>query len=134
MEAWNRRIMQGKKLNVKATIIFAVNLALIFGVTRYFMGDYYTPEWSARHFFWVVALIVLLTSLFNKHRFSVSALAGYLLGMVAGELFGGFQKNVPPQYLHYGWLIQIVIFLLFCLLGVVLQHRHKGWKFFRDNN
>lgn len=114
-----------KHKNWKTTIILAVILLLVFVVTRFFMIDYYTPEWSARHFFWVVALIVLFSSFFNKVRLSLSAFAGYLIGMLAGELFGNYQKNIPPQYLHYGWLIQIAIFFLFCLLGVWLQYKSK---------
>jgi len=114
-----------KSKNWKTTIIFAVILFLIFVVTRFFMADYYTPEWSARHILWVVALIVLLTSFFDKVRISLSALFGYLLGMLAGELLGGFQKNIPPQFSHYGWIIQIATFFLFCFLGIWLQFQSK---------
>lgn len=114
-----------KKVNWSTTIILAAILLLVFLVTRFFMSNFYTPEWSARNIFWVVALIVLATSFFNKARFSISALTGYLLGMLAGELFGGYQKDVPPQYLHYGWLIQIVIFFAFCLLGIWMQKKRK---------
>jgi len=123
-----------KNTNWKTTIILAVILLSVYVVTRFFMADYYTPEWSARHLLWVVALIVLSTSFFDKVRISLSALFGYLLGMVLGELFGGFQKNIPPQYPHFGWLIQIVIFLLFCCLGIGLQHKRNGNKFFRDDH
>ncbi|MHB8134981.1 MAG: hypothetical protein ACYDH1_12255 [Anaerolineaceae bacterium] len=114
-----------KNKNWKTTIIFAVILLLVFVVTRFFMTDYYTPEWSARHFLWVVVIIVLLASFFDKVRISMSAFLGYLLGLFAGELFGGFQKNIPPQFPHYGWLIQIVTFFLFCFLGIWLQYKGK---------
>ncbi len=115
-----------RNFNWKTTVILAATLFLVFVVTRYYMSDYYTPEWSARHIFWVAALMILLTSFFDKVRFSFFALAGYLLGMLAGELFGGYQKDVPPQYLHYGWLIQIVVFFAFCLLGIWMQQKRKN--------
>ena len=51
------------------------------------MADHYTPEWSARHILWVVALIVLFTSYFDKASFFLSAYD--LLGLVAGELLDG---------------------------------------------
>lgn len=113
------------KFNWKATTILAATLLLVFVVTRYCLSDYYTPEWSARHIFWVVAIIVLFTTFLDKVKFSLSTLTGYLLGMFAGELFGGYQKNVPPHYPHYGWLILLIVFFVFCLLGIWLQKRKK---------
>jgi len=114
-----------KNKNWKTTIILAVILLSAYVVTRFFVTDYYTPEWSARHFLWLVALIVLSTSFFDKVRISLSALFGYLLGMVMGELFGGFQRYIPPQYLHYGWLIQMIVFAVFCILGIWVQLKDK---------
>lgn len=110
-----------KKVNWRAGIIIAVTLALIFVITRFYMTNFYTPEWSARHIFWSIALIVIISAVLNKIRFSITAFLGYLLGMVGGELFGGFQKHIPPQYLHYGWLIHILVFAVFCIFGIWFQ-------------
>jgi uncharacterized transporter YbjL len=92
-------------------------------LTRYGLSDFYTPEWGARRIFWIVAIIVLLPILFGKIRFSIFALAGYVLGLIAGELFGGFQSDLPPQFLHYGWLILIIVFLVACVLGFYVEKR-----------
>lgn len=68
---------------------------------------------------------MLLPALFGKFRFSAIALAGYIAGLAAGELFGGFQSDIPPQFLHYGWLILILAFLLACAIGVTVERRIK---------
>lgn len=114
-----------KKVNWKTTITLTVILILVYVVTRYFLTNYYTPEWSARHFFWLAALVVFTPLFSGDDIFSITTLMGYLIGMLAGELFGGFQQNIPPHYLHYGWLIHTMVFFFSCLLGSWLQSKNK---------
>ena len=115
-------------MNKKVLIPLALSAALLglFFLTRYGLPQFYTPEWAARRVFWGCALIIVQPSVFGKYRFSIAAFAGYPLGLVLGELLGGFQADVPPQYLHYGWLIFLIVFAAACILGVFLQyHSHK---------
>ena len=111
------------RLDGRAFWLFAALLAVIYVVTRYALGGLYTPEWAARRVFWVAAAVILIAALLRKTRFASTALGGYLLGLVAGELFGGFRADVPPQYLHYGWLILLAVFAAACALGVWLERR-----------
>ena len=96
-------------------------LGILYVVTRYFMGALYTPEWAARNIFWMITPVILFPTLFHKTKFSVSALTGYLLGLLAGEIFGGFASDVPPQYSHFGWCILLVVFAISCIAGGLYQ-------------
>lgn len=106
---------------------FAAVLLALFLVTRYALPELYTPEWSARNIFWPIAAVIFIPVLFGKVRFSGLALAGYVVGMAAGELLGGWEADVGPQYLHHGWWIMILVFLAFGAAGVVAQRR-RGKK------
>ena len=86
------------KRNIKPAMILVMILLVLYLVTRYCLSDFYTPEWSARHIFWIVSLIVFFTALFGKIRFSIFTLVGYIIGIILGEIFGGFRANVGPQY------------------------------------
>lgn len=83
----------------------------------------YTPGWTGRHFLWFAAVISALPALFGWAKFPYITFAGFILGNVAGELFGGFQSDIPPQYLHYGWLISIVVFFFSCAIGTYIEYR-----------
>lgn len=109
-------------------LLLFVTLAAVYGFARYALPSLYTPEWSARNFFFIAALIIFVPSVFGKYRFSTLALSGYLVGIAAGELLGGFRSHEPPQYPHYGWIISIAVFLAFSVLGAVLQHRSAKKK------
>jgi len=65
----------------------------------------YTPSWTARNVLWFAALISVIPSLFGNYRFSIITMAGYVLGVIAGEMLGGFKSDIPPVYPHYGWII-----------------------------
>lgn len=119
--------------NWKVVFIFAVLLWLLYVLTRYAMGSLYTPEWAARNIYWLCASIIFFPTFWGKFRFSVTAFAGYILGLAAGEVLGGFRRNVPPEYRHYGWLILIIVFAASCLLGFWLQKRKKNKKKNKDN-
>ena len=100
-------------------------LAAVYLVSRFALPALYTPEWSARTIFWPCAAVVLLPALFGKPRFSAGALAGYVAGMIAGELLGGWEADVGPQYLHHGWWIMLLVFAAGCVLGALAQRRGR---------
>lgn len=113
-----------------------IGILVILYITTYLICRYifdvggifpiYTPGWTGRHFLWFAALISTLPVLFGWVRFPYITFAGFILGNAVGELFGGFQSDIPPQYLHYGWLICIVVFLLFSAVGAYIEHRLKN--------
>lgn len=100
--------------------VSAILLAL-FLVTRYALPGLYTPEWAARRVFWPLAAVILLAAIYEKYRFSAAALAGYVAGLFAGELLGGWEAAVGPEYRHHGWWIFLLTFALFAGTGVLWQ-------------
>lgn len=104
--------------------VSAILLAL-FLVTRYALPGLYTPEWAARRVFWPLAAVILLAAIYEKYRFSAATLIGYVAGLLAGELLGGWEADVGPEYRHHGWWIFLLIFVLFAAAGVVWQ-RERG--------
>jgi MFS family permease len=70
---------------------------------------------------WPLAATSAIPAFFGLRRFPFIALAGYVLGVVCGELFGGFQVDVPPQFLHWGWLIWFCVFLASIALGIAIE-------------
>ncbi len=85
----------------------------------------YTPEWTARNVLWIAAAASTVPALLGARLFPFVTLGGYVLGVVTGELFGGFQSDAPPQYLHWGWLIWLGVFLACVAAGVVVERVHK---------
>lgn len=61
--------------NIKYAAAFAAALTGLYFITRFGFPALYTTEWGARHFFWPVAIIMLLPALFGKFRFSAISLA-----------------------------------------------------------
>ncbi len=114
---------------VNATLVFAGYL-VIFIITRQVFSLHsphhlYTPEWTSRHVLWPAAAISTIPALFGLRRFPFIILAGYVLGVITGELFGGFQADVPPQYLHHGWLIWFCVFAASVGVGVAVEVRRR---------
>lgn len=119
------------KRNWLGGLIFAALLLGVYVLSRYGLPRLYTPEWSARNIFWPIAVVILLAALWGKRWFSALALAGYVLGMAAGEVLGGWEADVGPQFLHHGWWIMLLVFFAGCGAGAVVQRRRgkkKGGK------
>ena len=105
---------------------FAAALLALFFVTRYALPALYTPEWAARNVFWPMAAVMFIPVLYGKVRFSSVALAGYVAGLAAGELLGGWEADVGPQYRHHGWWIFLLIFVVSCILGGMVQRQKRN--------
>ena len=73
--------------------------------------------------FWAVMIVTVIVAILGKYRFSLSCSAGFLIGMVLGELFGDHLSSVAWD--HRGFEIWLGILLLSAVMGVFLE---KGAK------
>ncbi len=128
------RVIVKNKVSLKNKLIYAVIMGmaylLMYLVSRNFfdLGQQfymYTPSWTARNVLWLAAMVSVIPSLFGYYRFSLITLAGYILGVVAGELFGGFQSDIPPEYLHYGWLIWGAVYITSAAIGMLFEKARR---------
>lgn len=118
-----------KKGIITAAIIGILYLAIFFVCYQFFFigQDFhlYTPDWTAKHFLWIAAIISVIPAFFGAYRFPYITLAGYILGVISGELFGRtmrvMQENLPPMPYHNGWLICISFYLGACLVGIIVD-------------
>lgn len=76
--------------------------------------------------FWYAMGISVLPACFGGRRFSAVTLAGFVLGLLAGMLFGPYPAGVALGQGDYGWLIWGVIFLASIPAGVIAQRRKRG--------
>lgn len=111
--------------NFKSGVLFAVLLIGLYFVTRYGLSQFYTPEWGARRILGFVSLIIFVPAVVGRVKFSTITFLGYILGLIAGELFGKVDVVKPYFYDHYGWLILIVVFTLSCGVGWYVEYDVK---------
>lgn len=85
----------------------------------------YNAEWSYPYswlvgngLYWWAMLLSALPALWGYRRFSLSASAGFLVGLLGGTLFGRVPEPHLPGHDHYGWLIWGVCFLLGIAAGI----------------
>ena len=63
----------------------------------------------------------VLPAVFGKYRFSLTAAAGFLVGLLTGMVFGPNPAGVHYGNTHYGWAIWGGVFLLSIVFGCVLE-------------
>jgi hypothetical protein len=87
----------------------------------------YTVSWTTRNVLPFVLILTLIMTLLGRwYITSFVSFSGYILGIILGELFGGFKSNVPPRYLHYGWLIWGCVYILSIVIGVIMERTMKS--------
>ncbi len=69
-------------------------------------------------FFLYASLVSALPALLGKRLYALTSLLGFWLALPSGELCGQNPQNAGE---HWGWLIWLLIFLLFSLLGGIGQ-------------
>ncbi len=117
------------KSNLLYAVITGMFYVLLYGISRqYFdIGQQfymYTPSWTLRNVIWYAAMISVIPSVFGYYRFSIITLAGYILGVISGEMFGGFQSHIPPEYMHYGWVIWGAVFITSAIIGMLVENKY----------
>ena len=90
-------------------------------------GEYsYLYGWLlSSNLFWYAMMISLIPAFFGKHKFSYTALAGFVVGLAAGMVFGPYPEGAAIGHDHYGWAIWGVICLVAIVVGMIVE---KGKK------
>lgn len=82
--------------------------------------------------FWYAMAVSVLPSLWGRRRFSRATLAGFVIGLAAGMLFGPNPAGAATGQTHYGWLIWGIAYLISMAVGTALERRaskaRKGGK------
>ena len=114
----------------KFPLITALAYGVIYLVIRqfFFIGrthHLYTLDWSAKNFLWLAVLISCVPMVFGWYRYGLISTLGYILGLVVGEVFGPAMRvldpGLPPMPVHDGWIISILTFLGFCVVGIAYE-------------
>lgn len=82
------------------------------------------------NFFLIASLISILPALLGARVFSLTTLGSFVVGLVAGELFGPYPAGEAYGHGHYGWFIWMVCFLIGVVAGIILElwMNHKSKK------
>lgn len=100
------------------------------GVIRWLFAAKPTGEHSylygwllSSYLFWYALAISALPALMGKARFSAVTTAGFVVGFVAGVIFGPYPEGAEIGHDHYGWAIWGVIYLLSIAAGIIVEKR-----------
>ena len=77
--------------------------------------------------FYISAVISAIPSLLGRRYFSIITLAGFIISMVSGIIFGPNPEGAFYGNSHYGWAIWAGIFILSMALGILFEV-HKAIK------
>lgn len=77
------------------------------------------------HLFWYAMAVSVLPACLGKRRFSSAALAGFVLGLVTGMIFGPNPEGAALGHDHYGWAIWGAVYLLSLVAGALLERYGK---------
>ena len=75
--------------------------------------------------FWIAMAISVAPTLFGKYKFSFVTLAAFIIGLVAGILFGPNHQGAAYGQGDYGWAIWGGIFLLSIVMGILFERLTK---------
>lgn len=80
--------------------------------------------------FYISAVISAIPSLWGRRYFSIITLAGFIIGMVSGIIFGPNPEGAFYGNSHYGWAIWAGIFILSMVFGIFFEvfKGHKASK------
>lgn len=127
--------MNYRRGDMKKRVLVAVIMIGLYGIIYLLNSQFfdiyepyhiYTVSWTTRQVLPIVAFITVLMTLLGKwHLTSFISFAGYILGIVLGELFGGFESDVPPEYLHYGWAIWGCVFITAVIVGIIIERKYN---------
>lgn len=74
-----------------------------------------------QNIYWLAMMISVLFSLFEKNYLSFSSLVGFIIGFLAGILFGPNPEGAYYGNTHYGWAIWGGVFLFSIIIGMIIE-------------
>lgn len=130
-----------RKRNVRAAVLAALGYMGIYLLGRFFWCDMarssvtgwlFTAKPAGAHsylygwllssgLFWWALVLSVIAALFGKYKFSCVTLSGFLLGLIAGMIFGPHPEGAATGHTHYGWLIWGVMYLISVAAGVLAE-------------
>lgn len=78
--------------------------------------------------FWIALIISTLPAIWGKFKFSFTTLVGFVVGLLAGMLFGSNPDGAAIGQTHYGWAIWGVIYFLSVIAGLLVERFVKTEK------
>jgi len=143
-EEENKRAARSKRMkkNIRSALLMAGGYLLIYLIGRIlwcdrsessFLGWLLTARPSGEHSYlfgwllhqkcyWLAMAVSVLPSLWGKVRFSHITLAGFVVGLSAGIVFGPYPEGAATGQTHFGWAIWGAVFLLSVAVGVFIEH------------
>lgn len=147
MEAEKKAAIKKQKLkrNILIALLVAVGYVAIYLIGRIIwcdlsqsnlIGWLFTTMPSGEHsylygwllssnLFWYAMVISVIPTLFRKHKFSYTTLVGFVIGLVAGMVFGPYPEGVAIGHGHYGWAIWGAIYLVSIVAGIIVEKYKK---------
>ncbi len=119
------------KKRIRLSLVIVLLYGTVYLLNTLFFDIYkpyylYTVSWTTRQVLPFVCLLTVAMTVWGKWRITAPvSFAGYLLGIVLGELLGGFQRDVPPQYKHYGWLVWGLVYAASIVAGLLIQRLRR---------
>lgn len=78
--------------------------------------------------FWIALVVSTLPAIWGKFKFSFTTLAGFIVGLLAGMLFGPNPAGAAIGQTHYGWALWGVIYFLSVIAGILVERFVKREK------
>jgi transcriptional regulator with XRE-family HTH domain len=136
---------QAQKRNILIALLVAVGYISIYLIGRIIwcdlsqsnlIGWLFTVRPSGEHsylygwllssnLFWYAMVISVIPTLFGKYKFSCTTLVGFVIGLVAGMIFGPYPEGASIGHDHYGWAIWGAIYLVSIVAGIIVERYKK---------
>lgn len=89
--------------------------------------DSYLYGWLlSSDMFWYAVAISVIPTLFGKYKFSLITLIGFVIGFIAGIVFGPYPEGASQGNDHCGWAIWGVAYLTTMVAGVFVERHRKN--------
>ena len=75
--------------------------------------------------FWYAMVISAIPSFWGKFKFSIITTIGFIVGIVAGMIFGPYPEGIAIGHDHYGWAIWGIIYLISIVVGIIVERYKK---------
>lgn len=103
-------------------------LAWLFSVTPEGRHSYLYGWLLSSDMFFIAAAISTVPAFFGKRRYSILTSCGFLVGFLAGLIFGPNPEGAALGQGDYGWAIWGCIFLISIIVGIVLEALKRKLK------